>query len=180
MNRFRSADLPFSVDFVPGAVGARSSGSAGTRRKSLFMDGTGTDPDFTIEPATRDFGTRLTDKGPGTRRPSPLTSTGTTDLELGAAALAGAASTSSRSLLDACSNQTLPRRRRRDRGGLSDRRRRAKRRPNSRFRSPGSAHLGAVDRFRAEAGPSPDPARRSRSSGRSPTSHQSKALNIPG
>jgi hypothetical protein len=101
----------FSVDFVPGAVGARSGRvrwHAPGIQGLLFMDGTGTDPDFTIEPATRDFGTRLTDKGPGTPQTFTLTSTGTTDLEIGAAALAGAASTQFEITSDACSNQTLP------------------------------------------------------------------------
>ncbi len=101
----------FSVDFEPGAVGARSGRvrwHAPGIQGLLFMDGTGTDPDFTIEPATRDFGTRLTDKGPGTPQTFTLTSTGTTDLEIGAAALAGAASTQFEITSDACSNQTLP------------------------------------------------------------------------
>jgi hypothetical protein len=100
----------FSVEFEPGAVGYRygfvrwyAPGIQGL----LPIDGTGTDPGFSLTPTSKDFGTRLTDEGPGTPETFTLASTGTTDLDTGVVSLTGTAADQFQITSEDCSNRTL-------------------------------------------------------------------------
>jgi hypothetical protein len=100
----------FSVVFDPTAIGERNGlikysmpGIQGV----LFAEGDGIDPGRDITPGANDFGTRLTDEGPGAPQVFTLTSAGTTDLETGTVSLTGVAADQFQLTADGCSNRTL-------------------------------------------------------------------------
>lgn len=100
----------FSVEFDPTAIGERT----GFIRYSmpgiqglLFADGEGIDPSWGVTPGAHDFGTRLTDEGPGVPQVFTLTSMGTTDLETSTVSLAGTAADQFQITNENCSNRTL-------------------------------------------------------------------------
>jgi hypothetical protein len=98
-----------AVDFEPSAIGDRSARLryyADIYTGILFLEGQGIDPGWGVTPGAHDFGTRLTDEGPGTPQTFTLTSTGTTDLETGSVSLTGAAD-QFQITADGCSNKTL-------------------------------------------------------------------------
>ncbi|MBN8867158.1 MAG: choice-of-anchor D domain-containing protein [Solirubrobacterales bacterium] len=99
-----------SVAFEPSATGDRSAFiryDTGHVLGLYHVKGEGIDPGFTLAPSTQDFGTRLTDEGPGAAHTFTLTSTGTTDLQTGPISLTGAAADQFQVGSDGCSNQTL-------------------------------------------------------------------------
>ena len=102
---------PVSIDFEPGALGERSAYMrvAHVDGAAIFpVSGEGVvNPGFTLEPATRDFGTRVTGDGAGPSRTFTLTSSGTTDLETGAVTITGAAADQFEITSDDCANRTL-------------------------------------------------------------------------
>jgi hypothetical protein len=101
------------VHFLPTSIGTKSaslefSTNVSGSPQTAALSGNGEEnPGFTLTPANQDFGTRTTGAGPGASQPFTLTSTGTTDLEVGTATLAGAAADQFQISSDACSNQTL-------------------------------------------------------------------------
>jgi len=100
----------FTVTFEPGATGDRAAlmGFVTPGLSGIYqLGGQGVDPDYTLTPTTHDFGTRLTDAGPGEPQTFTLTSTGTTDLLVGAVHLDGASSDQFQVTSNGCYNQVL-------------------------------------------------------------------------
>lgn len=99
------------IDFEPGALGERNAMLRIGHLSGVILspvEGEGVNnPGFTLTPASHDFGTRLTDDGPGAPQAFTLTSTGTTELDVRAVSLAGAAADQFQISADGCSNQAL-------------------------------------------------------------------------
>ncbi|MBN8870920.1 MAG: choice-of-anchor D domain-containing protein [Solirubrobacterales bacterium] len=99
-----------AVDFEPSATGHRSARLryyADIYTGILLLEGEGTDPSWGVTPGAHDFGTRLTDEGPGAPQTFTLTSMGTTDLETGSVSLTGAAADQFQITSDDCSNKSI-------------------------------------------------------------------------